>query len=168
MFELSLYSKFSLSLNVPKHAWIVSLSLAFYHPKHNSNSLNFNSISTQIGLNFNSKQLQPKNAIKVFSVWTCLQNTLDFLKSIWLYFCISLKPPSISQNLLDCFFCKKIIKRKIPQNQLKMVLLIIGWSIAQNDLKIYSPRSQRLWASFCYPPKWHPMKIEVYPGANKP
>ena len=159
MFELSLYSKFSLSLNVPKHAWIVSLSLAFYHPKHNSNSLNFNSISTQIGLNFNSKQLQPKNAIKVFF---CLNLSSKHPRFLKIYLIIFLHLPQTTLNFSKStrllFFAKKVIKRKIPQNQLKMVLLIIGWSIAQNDLKIYSPRAQRLWASFCYSPKRRPMR----------
>ena len=74
------YSKFSLSLNVPKHAWIISLSLALYHPKHNSNS-------TQIQLNFNSKQLQPEKCDQSFFLFE-----------------LPFKTPSISQNLLDCIF----------------------------------------------------------------
>ena len=53
---------------------------------------------------------------KFFSVWTSLQNTLDFSKSTWLHFCISLKPPSISQNLLDCNF---LLKNQHAENSSK-------------------------------------------------
>ena len=53
---------------------------------------------------------------KFFSVWTSPQNTLDFSKSTWLHFCISLKPPSISQNLLDCNF---LLKNQHAENSSK-------------------------------------------------
>ena len=79
-FTRATYSKFSLSLNVPKHAWIISLSLALYHPKHNSNS-------TQIQPNFSSKQLQPEKCDQSFFLFE-----------------LPFKTPSISQNLLDCIF----------------------------------------------------------------
>ena len=64
------------SVSMYPNMLVISLSLALYHPKHNSNS-------TQIQLNFNSKQLN--------------------IQSFFL-FELDLKTPSIFQNLLDCIF----------------------------------------------------------------
>jgi hypothetical protein len=68
------------SVSMYPNMLVISLSLALYHPKHNSNS-------TQIQLNFNSKQLQNNSTFKVFFLFE-----------------LDLKTPSIFQNLLDCIF----------------------------------------------------------------
>ena len=85
------------SVSMYPNMLVISLSLALYHPKHNSNS-------TQIQLNFNSKQLQPEKCdqsffclnfpskhprfLKIYSIAFLHfpQTTLDFSKSTRLHF----------------------------------------------------------------------------------
>ena len=67
------------SVSMYPNMLVISLSLALYHPKHNSNSTQI----TQFQLKTTSKQLN--------------------IQSFFL-FELDLKTPSIFQNLLDCIF----------------------------------------------------------------